>query len=67
MYSWCPHHVGPQLEDPHKAATARALSAAVAVAPEVVVAAAVAAAAEVHLTALVEEHVEAAIVEAEAT
>jgi hypothetical protein len=67
--SQTPTAVGPQLEDPCRAATAKAVPATVVAAPEVVVeaAVAVAAAAEAHLTVLAEELVAAAIAEAEAT
>jgi hypothetical protein len=67
--SHTPTALGPQLEDPRKAATARATPAATAAALEVVVVASVAAVAatEAHPTAPIEEQVAAAIVEAEAT
>jgi hypothetical protein len=67
--SQIPTALGPQLEDPHRVATARATPVALATAQEVVMATAVAvvAMAEVHLMAPAEELVAAAITEAEAT
>jgi hypothetical protein len=64
--SQIPTALGPQLEDPRRAAITKVAPAAVAVAAEVVAAAAAVAAAEVHLTAPAEELVAAAIAEAEA-
>jgi hypothetical protein len=63
-----PTTLGPQLEDPQRVATAKAVPAVLAVASEVVVVAAVvvAATAEINLTTLVEELVAAAITEAKA-
>jgi hypothetical protein len=67
--SQTPTALGPQLEDPRRTATSKAVPATVVVAPEVVTAAAVvvAAAVGVHLMASVEELVEAATAEVEAT
>jgi hypothetical protein len=64
-----PTALGPQLEDPRRAATARATSVVVTATLEVVVAAVVAvvAAAEAHITMPTKELVAATITEAEAT
>jgi hypothetical protein len=62
-----PTAIGPQQEDPLRAATARATLAVAAAALVMVTAAAVAVAAGAHHMALVEEPVAAAIAGAEAT